>query len=610
MNNQGSQTQSRLVSLLLTLPSLPGVYLFKNEKERVLYVGKAKNLKNRVRSYFHKGLADERKRQMVAKARDLSFVVTQNEVEALALEANFIKQYKPPFNILLRDDKNFPYICVRIDEQWPYIEIVRRYKQDGNIYIGPYVSSRGMKECLSFIKRYFPIRTCRYSLNKVKRPCIQYQIGNCGGPCGGHIDRDRYMDCVKDVIAFLRGERNDLIKRLNLRMQRLSDSLLFEEALKIRDQISAITGTWDAQKVVSNKLDDMDIIGYAQSDNELGSCGLFNIFFVRGGSLIGVKDFYLKDVYGIRIGELLYTFIEQFYSRDIMPAPQIITQKRPDNLTLLTKWLKNKHGAHIKISSPKDGQNGVELLNMAQENARNILSQKSGQTYIDVSNELAQRLGLSSSPQSIGAFDISTISGSESVGSYVFWQRGKFEKSNYRHIRIKTVSGMNDYAMMKEAVTRVIKNETLRPDLILIDGGLGQLGSAIEGLKDIGADHLSIAAIAKKPDRIFQIAHPSLKGTEPSPIFLDDGRPSSLLLIKIRDEAHRFAITYHKKLRDTRILKSPLDDINGISKKRRLALLRHFGSIKRIKTAATSEIASIKGFNTKLADIILKGLNK
>jgi excinuclease ABC subunit C len=582
------------------LPASSGVYLFKDGKERVLYVGKAKNLKNRVRSYFHKGLVDERKAKMVMQARDISFVVTENEVEALALEANFIKQYKPPFNILLKDDKAYPYLCVKLNEQWPFIEIVRRYSNDGNIYIGPYISSRGMKECLEFIKRYFPIRTCRYSLNNIKRPCIQYQIGNCGGPCAGHIDRDAYMDSVNDVIAFLKGERKELINRLNQRMQALSDQLEYEEAAKIRDRISAITGTWDTQKVVSNELGDMDVIGYAQSDD--GS-GLFNIFFVRGGSLIGVKDFYLKDVAGLRLGEMLYSFIEQFYSKDLLPPTAIITPKRPDNITLLTKWMKKKHGVSVKISSPKDGR-PFELLGMAQENAIKSLSQKTGTSYIEVCHELAQRLGLSEVIEEIGAFDISNISGQEAVGSFVFWQRGNFEKSRYRHIRIKTVVGINDYAMMKEAVIRIVRNlKDKLPDLILIDGGLGQLGSAIEGIKESGIDvSANIVGIAKKPDRIFQ------KGSD-NPIYLDDGSPSSLLLIKIRDEAHRFAITYHRKLRDNRILKSPLDNIKGISKIRRLALLKHFGSIKKIKAADPAEIASIKGFNSKLANLIVNELN-
>ena len=606
---------SELAQKLPTLPSLTGVYLFKDGKEKVLYVGKAKNLKNRVSSYFHKGLKDERKAKMVVEARDFSFVVTENEVEALALEANFIKQYKPPYNILLRDDKNYPYLAVRVNQEWPFVEIVRRYIHDGDKYIGPYISSRGMKECLEFIKRYFPIRTCRYSLKNIHRPCIQYQIGNCGGPCGGHIDKDVYMDCVNDVIAFLRGDRKELLKRLNDRMQTLSEKLEFESAAKIRDQIYAITSTWETQKVIAPSLSDIDVIGYAQTPD---GAGMFNIFFVRGGSLIGVKDFYIKDVQGLRYGELLYTFIEQFYSKDLIPPAQIVTQKRPDNITLLSKWLKKRSGYVIKIISPKVGHD-FDLLSMANENAKKLLSQKSGKSFIEITNELALRLDLTTVPQEIGAFDISTISGSESVGSFVFWQRGRFEKSRYRHIRIKTVTGIDDYAMMKEAVTRVMKNlSDILPDLILIDGGLGQLNSALEGIKDSGIENPpQIVSIAKKPDRIFQI-YDAGSGLCPEPgsrsqtcsriIFLDDGRASSLLLINIRDEAHRFAITYHRKLRSNRTIKSKLDDIKGISKIRRLALLKHFGSIKNIKTADPEEIASIKGFNLKLANLIINEL--
>ncbi len=594
------------------IPDSPGVYLFKDNREKVLYVGKAKSLKKRIRSYFlsTKSL-DVRKASMVNAAKDFSFVVTDNEVEALALEANFIKQYRPRFNVILRDDKNYPYLRITVNEEWPLIEVSRRFKDDGAVYIGPYVSARSMRETLDFINKNFPIRTCRYRLDKLTRPCIQYQIGNCGAPCVGLISSEGYMTAVNDAIEFLKGSKQNLLNRLIDKMHLLSGKLRFEEAARIRDRINAIRKAWEMQKVVDPEFGDMDVIGFYYKDSE----GVFNIFFIRNGVLIGVKDFYVKDLKDLSYRELIYNFIEQFYNKEIQTPSEIIVGERPANSAILRKWLSKKRGNNVKIIVARGKE--AEVLKMANENARTSFNLKKGKSELDIMNELAKRLKLKKIPESIGAFDISTISGSDSVGSFIYWKDGKFIKNYYRHLRIKTVKGIDDYSMMKEAVSRTVKNlgDNL-PELVIIDGGKGHLATAIKALGDSGLQignsgirsgtkdtkqRVLAISIAKKPDRIF------LPDKNES-INIEDGSKSSLILQRIRDEAHRFAINYHRGLRAKRTTISSLDKIKGVSKKRRVELLRHFDSVEAIRNATTGEIASIKGFSKKLAENILKEL--
>lgn len=588
---------------LNNLPSQPGIYLFKNKKDRVLYVGKAKNLRNRLRSYFQKtSKLDVRKAAMIREVKDFSYIVTANELEAFVLEANLIKQYKPRFNVILRDDKNYPYIKLTVNEQWPRLEVVRRIKKDGALYFGPYVPAGSMWETLAFIRRNFQIRGCRYSLDEPLRPCIQHQIGRCPAPCAGYINRKDYLKLVEEIKLFLRGEKKELIEGLKRKMTQLSDDLRFEEAAKIRDRIKALERPWESQKVVAPELGDIDVTGFYRDDSVVS----FKVFFIRNGMMIGSKDFLIKNSKDVSDRELLHTFITQFYSKEIIPPSEIMVPVIPEKSKLLEKWLRQQKGTGIKISSPKTGKK-KELVDMASENAYLTYSGKKESRVESLLHEIKERLQLKKLSRDIGAFDVSTISGSESVGAFVCWSEGEFKKDMYRRLKIKTVQGVDDYSMMEEVIGRIIKNlEGKLPDLIIIDGGKGQLEVAKKVIDNNAAlfrELPMLVAIAKNPDRAYLT-------TSKDPVFLDDGRQSSLLLKKIRDEVHRFTISYHRKLRDKELIESPLEKIPGIGKKRRLDLLRHFGSIEAIRNATIEEIAKMKGFNKKVVENLLHELRR
>ena len=601
-------------------PLAPGIYVFKDVKEKVLYVGKAKNLRNRLRSYFLKSAALEpRKHAMVKLIRDVSFIVTGNELEALILEASLIKQYKPRFNIILRDDKNYPYIRITTAEKWPKIEVVRRVKNDGNLYFGPYIPAQGMWEAFDFIRRHFLIRTCGYSLDKKMRPCIQYQMGRCVAPCSDRISRAEYMKVVEDVRLFLKGEKKELLKKLKNDMHRLSDEMRFEEAARIRDRISNLNKAFESQKIIAPELGDMDIIGSYGEGDEIS----FQILFLRNGILIGAKDFFIENVLSSDAPEAMHSFIELFYSKDILPPPAVLVSVIPKDTGALASWLSVKKGGRVRIESPSRGKKR-ELIRMAEDNARIHSNSRKKPPADSLIDELKERLGLEKAPSSIGAFDVSTIQGSESVGAFIYWLDGQFRKDFYRRLRIKEVQGMDDYAMMKEIVGRTLAKTAVSsqqsptegaeaavrtqntegyiplPDLIIIDGGKGQLEIARKAMDELGIN-TGLVGLAKKPDRAFLLDGRSID--------LEDRSKASLLLKKIRDEVHRFVISYHRKLRDKRLTESPLEKVHGIGPKKRLELLRHFTGLENIRKASVEEIASLKGFNRELAEKLLECLS-
>lgn len=592
-----------MLAKLSSIPSKPGVYILKNEKERVLYVGKAKDLRNRLRSYFQKSShLDPRKAAMIKNVKDFSFIVTDNELEALALEANLIKQFRPKFNVILRDDKNYPYLKLTVQEEWPKLEVVRRIKKDGALYFGPYVPAGSMWETLAFIRRNFQIRGCRYVLDKPMRPCIQHQMGRCPAPCAGKISREEYLKLVDEIRLFLKGEKKGLLEELEKKMLRFSEEMRFEDAARIRDKIKALQRAWESQKVVAPELGDMDVIGFHKGDVMVS----FEVFFIRNGIMIGSKDLVMKNIENLSDKELLHTFLSQFYSKEIIPPPEIVTPLLPAESRSLEKWLKQRKEETVKISAPKAGKK-KELLLMASENARLILREKRETKIDDLLMDIKEKLGLEKSPEDIGAFDVSTTSGNESVGAFVYWKGGEFNKEMYRRLRIKTVQGIDDYAMMEEIIERIIKNLAGNmPDLVIIDGGKGQLEIAkrvLDKNRTLFPETPMVIAIAKDPDRAYT-------QSSEEPVGLDDGSPSSLLLKKIRDEAHRFAIGYHRKLRAKGLMQSPLERIPGIGKKRRLTLLRHFGSIEAVRNATIDEIKSLKGFHKGTAENLLNTLRR
>lgn len=633
---------------LKTVPELPGVYLFKDAKERVLYVGKAISLRKRLRNYFRANLVETepRKAGLMELAMDFTFIVTQNEVEALALEANLIKQYRPRFNVILKDDKGYPYLRITTTEEWPRIEVVRRFSQDGNVYVGPYVSSRSLRESLDFIRKYFTIRPCVYKLDSIGRHCVEYEIGQCSAPCVGKVGREEYDGEVDNIIEFLKGNRRELLDKLTGKMNAFAEVLEFEKAAKYRDKIGAIRSAWEMQKVVAPELGDMDVIGFYRASPEAWAVsrapedkenttgenqqnryenyrdeGIFNVFFVRHGVLTGVKDFHIKNLQGLPIREVLASFATQFYNKEILPPPEIIIRQRPAGASTLRKWLAKKRGSPVSFVVPEQSKR-LSLLKMAEQNASTLFGLKGGSSDDYVVEELALRLGFSTAPRSIGAFDISTLSGTDSVGAFIYWSTlshggstgpgrfngreapggGRFKKEYYRHLRIKTVTGMDDYSMIREVVGRVAKNlGEAFPDLIVIDGGRGQLESAIGALAGVEGVKATVVSVAKDPDRVF------IAG-KPRSISLEDGSPSSMLMKRIRDEVHRFAITYHRKLRGKRLLQSPLELVRGMTKQRRVALLKRFDGIETIMKASVEEIASVEGFNKKRAENLLKEL--
>ncbi|MCX7913940.1 MAG: excinuclease ABC subunit UvrC [Thermodesulfovibrionales bacterium] len=581
---------------ITSIPPLPGVYIFKDSREKVLYIGKAKNLKNRLKAYFHStSNLDQRKAKMAKMIRNFSYIVTSNELEAFILEATLIKEYKPKYNVVLRDDKNYPYIKLTINEVWPRLEVVRKISRDGNLYFGPYIPAQVMRDTLDFIRRNFFLRACKDSLDEKRRPCIQFQMKKCLAPCSGGIRRDEYLKIVEDVRLFLSGEKKELIQKLENRMFELSEEMRFEEAAKIRDRIGNIKKAFESQKVISTELGDMDVFGLYRE----GNSATVQILFVRNGVLIGVKDYYIDNLITDNNNEIMEGVITSFYSRDRMIPSLILSPHLPEDSSALIQWLRNKSGESVSIEKPTEGKK-LELLQMATENAQLLSRSKKSQTVEEITSRLKERFKFKNVPSTIGAFDVSTIQGSESVGAYVFWENGEFRKENYRRFKIKSVEGVDDYGMLREIIGRTFKDSTsLIPNLIIIDGGKTQLSAGREVLESLDID-CEIIAIAKNPDRAFL--------STGEVVSLEDKSRSSALLKNIRDEVHRFAITYHRKLRDKRIFESPLEKIGGIGKKRRLELLKHFGSIENIRMASVEEIAKIKGFNFKLAKKIVETL--
>lgn len=588
---------------LRDIPEKPGVYILKDHRDRVIYIGKAKNLKNRIKTYFQRTIPVQRREKLSQLINDINYIITKNEIEALILEANLIKQFKPRFNILLRDDKNYPYLRLTISEEWPRIEVARKITKDGSLYFGPYVPAHKMWEALSFIRRNFPIRTCKYDLSRKIRPCIQYQMGRCIGPCKGNISHEDYMKIVDEVRLFLKGQRRDLLLGLEKKMNQLAAELRFEEAARLRDKIKSLSALWESQRVVAPEIGDVDVIDSYKDDVD----ALFMVFFIRNGIVTGMRHFFLRRVGKLSEEELFHSFIEMFYSKEIIPPDEILVRISPVDKEDIEKWLSGKKGSDVKIVIPRD-ETRLDLLRMAYENASQTFSTIKRRGAINALSTIQKLLNLPRIPSTIGAFDVSTLSGSESVGAFVYWIDGRFIKDLYRRLRIREVTGVDDYSMMREIVKRTLSNlEDKVPDLIIIDGGKGQLEIAKEVIEKetfLTGDGKPpmVIAIAKDPDRVFT--------PDGNVIDLEDKGTEALLLKKIRDEVHRFAISYHRKLRDKRLLESPLERIKGIGKKRRLELLRVFGSIEGIRNSSVEEIAKLKGFNKKIAEELLSALRR
>ena len=595
----------QLKSRLESLPEQPGVYLMKNAGGDVLYVGKAAVLAHRVRSYFQKGCGQTPKtRLMLSQVEDLETIVTRSDLEALILESNLIKRHRPKFNILLRDDKQYPYLRLPVRENFPRLSIVRKVRKDGALYYGPYTDGGALKSTLKLIRRVFPLATCEIDIDgTAERACIEFEIKRCMAPCIGNQSREDYHRIVTQVRQFLEGRDTELLDGLREQMQIAADRQAFEDAARLRDQIFKIEQTLEKQRITQTTAADQDVFGLARQ----GPAVDLQILFVRGGLLIGRKDFFWPDAAEVPDEELVRSVIEQFYNKDGLPPKELLAPLPLAEAPLIETWLSEKKGHPVAILAPERGIKH-QLVLLAEDNAAAALADhlRNEETDRQATAELKRLLRLERAPRRIEGFDISNTMGNESVASFVVWEEGRAKKSDYRKFRIKTVTGANDFASMKEAVAqRYGESENLPlPDLVLIDGGLGQLAAAMDGLTEAGRTGLPIIGLAKaKGDKEERIFLPGRK----NPIILKPSSPATHLLQRVRDEAHRFAIAYHRKLRGKALVSSRLDRIVGVGEIRRNRLLRTFGSLDKIAVATDDQLRAA-GLDAKTAAEIRKAL--
>jgi len=583
------------------VPERPGVYLYKDAKAQVIYIGKAASLRSRVRSYFQESRArDPKTDALVGQIRDVDYIVTGNELEALILESNLVKKHRPRYNIILRDDKHYPFLRLTANEDFPRLVVARRVQKDGAAYFGPFYPATAMRQTLRLVRQLFPLRTCRIKIDgTLPRPCLQYYIHRCNAPCTGWETREGYAKTVGEVQRFLEGRSDDLAMELTREMEAAAGDLKFERAAGLRDQIQALNTVREHQKIISTEEADQDIVGVVRQ----GADACVQLFFVRKGRLMGRESFFFDRVSGWSSGEILSAFVRQFYARDVTAPPEILLSEEPPEASLTAEWLGRRRGGRVELHAPQRGKKR-ELVAMAEENAALALQTHllaRGNRLQVVLDELERALNLPGPPHRVEGFDISTIQGSETVASMVVWQDGEMKKDDYKRYRIRTVTGTDDFAAMREVLTRrygrALEGEGLFPDLILLDGGRGQLSAGMKALEDLGLDYLPIASLAKRAEEVYTPEHLQ-------PLVLDMGSPALQALQKIRDEAHRFAITYHKKLRQRRTISSVLDQIPGVGPTVRTSLLKTLGSAKVVRGASVAELAAVPKVTPKLAQRI------
>ena len=595
-------------------PELPGVYIMKNASGKILYIGKAKSLRSRLRTYFSKtGDGRPGPSFFIPRTADVEILVTNNEKEAFLLENILIKKHQPAYNIRLRDDKT--YISLRIDtkQKYPRLEWVRKRKKDNALYFGPYSSASSVRHTVRFLEKIFPLRSCSDNvMNNRSRPCIRYQINRCLAPCTFQVSPEEYAELVNGVSLYLRGNMQELKRKLETQMQEHADAMRFEKAAELRDKISAITQTLEKQTIADEKTRDLDAIGHAVAE---GKC-VMTAFQYRLGVLTGTRSF-IFDLQDRLIPEIYYSFFGQFYTEDSFIPSQILVGEIPEEKELLEEWLSELKGSVVNILKPQKGK-PASILRLALDNAsENLRINLEGERDLSlVLQNLRDKLQLPELPSHIEGFDISNIQGRLAVGSMVVFLEGKSDTSRYRRFKIQTVLGSDDFAMMYEVVKRRYRrvkeeNQPL-PNLVLIDGGKGQLSAACRALEELDLGGISIIGLAKSHQREdkTQPGEKSFTGeriflpNRKNPIILKPGSPSLFLIQKVRDEAHRFAIGYHKKLRSKSQRRSLLEEIPGIGPSRKKSLLKHFGSLKAIQHASLEDLCIAPGMNAALAAAI------
>ena len=611
---------------LKNLPSKPGVYLMKNSLGEVIYVGKAKILKNRVKSYFQNSKNhSEKVRVMVKHIAEFEYIVTDSEMEALILECNLIKKYSPRYNILLKDDKFYPFIKITINDDFPRVFVTRNYSKDGSKYFGPYTNGTAVYETINLINKIFPLRTCKLLIKEggeLVRPCLNYHIKKCFGPCGGYINKEEYGKMIKDVIDILSGKDTTVLKVLQSEMEEASMNLEFEKAADLRDKILAIEAIVEKQKIFKTMEGDEDFINIYRDEKD--SC--VQVFFSRDGKILGREHFIFENTAEDSIEEILEEFITSFYG-GTAKVPRTIYVPALSNVELVEEYLTIKRGAKVWIKVPQKGQKR-EMLEMVKNNAQITLEKFKDKYLRDKEinkialEELQELLDLEIWPSRIEAYDISNIQGVDSVGSMIVFEEGRSKNSDYRRFRIKTVKGANDYDSMREILTRrfshgleevkAIQESKLQfsagkfsnfPDLIMMDGGKGQINIALEVLRDLNIN-IPVCGLVKDDKH-------TTRGIIYNNEELIINRSSNLmqLIRRIQDEVHRFAITYHRSLRDKRTLHSVLDDIPNVGEKRRRALLMKFGSVDNIKNATLEQLLETPSINNKAAESIYQYFN-
>lgn len=584
---------------LAVLPEKPGVYLMHDASGKVIYVGKAVVLKNRVRSYFRNLASHTPKvKAMVAKIAEIETIVTSSEVEALILECNLIKKYRPRYNISLKDDKTYPYLKVTLQEDFPRLYVTRRQLRDGARYYGPYADAGAMHATVKLLRSMFPLRTCR-KMNP-DRPCLNYHIKRCLAPCAGYISKADYHKMIKSVCMVLDGRTTELERDLKQQMQEAADNYAFEEAARLRDQLQAVARLNEAQKAVTNNGGDMDIFGLGQ--DMTGLC--VQLFFVRKGKLIGRDNFFMPDG-GDTPQEVMTAFVKQYYNEATFIPKEVVLPYLPeeDEKQLIETWLADKAQRRVELLLPQRGVK-KDLLKLANENAIKLLNERLRKGSLSLKNdlqaaeELQQALGLEHPLERMDCFDISHTQGSETVASMVVFRNGTSSKKDYRRYKIVSAEGKpDDFKSMQEVVYRRYRDYEDLPSLVVIDGGKGQLSSALEVIRGLGLDDLPVVGLAKREEEIF-------KPHQSESIMLDREGAALHLIQRIRDEAHRFAITYHRKLRGKRNLVSVLDHVEGIGHKRRQELWKAFKTLDAMRAASVEELAAVEGMNHAAAQTL------
>jgi excinuclease ABC subunit C len=589
------------------MPHRPGVYIYRDAGKNVIYVGKAIDLHNRVRSYFNASpQITEKTARLVTLISDIDFFIATSEEEALILENNLIKQYRPRFNIRLKDDKTFPYLKINLAEEWPTIYITRRMEQDGGRYFGPFASPRSVKQTLRIIQRIFPVRICtKVITGKFRQPCLEYHLGRCLGPCTGKVSRREYSRAVNEVILFLEGKQDKVLKDFKTQMDIAALDMEYEKAALLRDRIKAIHDVIEGEKIAAVIRGDEDVIAFVQE----GDQAYVQVLFIRRGKMTGREGFLLQGTRQEETSQIMTSFVKQYYASSSQIPPLLLLQHRVEDEIVIKEWLKSKRKAGVKILTPRRG-NKKQLVDIAAENARQGLEQlkikelTAARSLDNALTEIEKELKLKKPPLRIEAYDISNIQGSSSVGSMVVFENGIPKPAHYRRFKIKTVEGANDYAMLQEVLQRRFKHGVkdgikaadtwaIMPDLVLIDGGKGQLNAALSVLKETKTS-VPLASLAKENEEIY------LPGKK-EPIVLPKTSPGLQLLQRLRDEAHRFAIGYFTSLHRRKTFTSILDSIPGVGPRRKSALLRQFGSVQRVREASSEELAAATGMNREQA---------